>query len=1216
MSGNQLVVSYPNRCRTSIGSALLMVVLALLAVTVGCSSTALPPDDGNSLCAEDQECSWGSYCDDGVCQQADILCDESGSCADGYSCRNGGCVLSGSDGGDAGDGGDGGDGGEPRPEPDIQVDEPPLTGDPPGYQLNFGNVLVGETVSRSVVFSNVGSAELQVVQLNFEAGGGAEDFSVPQQQLDALPLVLAPGEQATIDVLYTASDGLTDSAILDIISNDPDEALVQIHLLSEFKGLALAVVSPAALDFGDVPVGQNSQPLSFSVLNQGSGNAALLVEDIRMGILANPDFSLLVRDAVGQEASLPVYVNNGDFLEVEVTYHPQAREADSDEVVVISDDQSNPSLSVSLSGRGVLGDLAVDPSPADLGRVRVGEHGELLVTLSNSGGAPFDLTSVALADVSGEWILSSTDLDLADLPNNPRRLAPAESVTVLLGFDPLDTGLETGSLVIDNTTETPQRLVAVQAEGFIPPAVEVQPDPPALLFGNVQLDFGSGQSDSKTLDVIIRNTGGEPLEISSVQRASMTSPEFTFSPDTFVPVPAGEQVTLSVTFTPMDLGSENGSLLVDTNDPDISLDSVPGRFRIDLAASGIDPNLFISPAGGLDFDDIYVGRRVEQQVSLRNAGTGPLEISEIRMSAGSSVDFELVDLPALPLTISSTAIEVTFKVAYTPDVIGPDLGAVEIFSSDMGAEQPTVLPLSGNGAGCPAGTIDCNGDPQDGCERPCIPTGAETCNYLDDDCDCDTDEDFDLQNDPVNCGTCNNVCSYPFGVAGCVNGNCEMQRCLDGYADCNLTDQDGCEIHTDADVANCGSCNNACQFDHADASCLSGFCIMGSCDTGWRDCDYSDTNGCETDIYFDEQNCGGCGNRCLYQNGEGICSGGNCFLSSCLPGYDDCNNNRGDGCEVDLNTDVNNCGFCFNQCPGTVGTPICDNGSCDISSCNPGLEDCDPNDGVQCETDIWSDPNNCNGCGLVCSLDHASALCSTGSCVVDQCDSGWGDCNNQDPDGCERDVTSDPNNCGFCGNVCSFDNASAACVDSNCQLDSCDAGYYNINGDPGDGCECLADGVADICDDGTITDLGTLGDGAVEQVAGNLIPADDEDWYTFTAPDNNTEDINSGSDQYHLRISFASNPGNQYAFYVYRNANVSAGCAQKGTPVCPGADIEYEHYFYNECSPILPEACRGSTSGPGDCGCANNTARYWLRVVRAGTGVSCDNYQIYIEFTQ
>ncbi len=391
---------------------------------------------------------------------------------------------------------------------------------------------------------------------------------------------------------------------------------------------------------------------------------------------------------------------------------------------------------------------------------------------------------------------------------------------------------------------------------------------------------------------------------------------------------------------------------------------------------------------------------------------------------------------------------------------------------------------------------------------------------------------------------------------------------------------------------------------------------MGACDTGWFDCNSQEGDGCETDIFTDPENCGGCGSACTFPNGLGQCAGGSCFLVGCVSGYDDCNNDPSDGCETDLSNDVNNCGFCHNRCSSSVGTPVCNNGVCDVSSCNPGLADCDPNDGQPCETNIWADPNNCGGCGNACSLQNATALCANGTCVVDTCDAGWGDCDNQDPNGCETDTTSDPQNCGSCGNRCTYANATALCVSSNCQLGNCDPGYYNIDGDPLNGCECAEDSVPDQCNDSTIYDLGTMSDGASVQVTGNLIPAGDEDWYTFTAPDNNSQDINNGNDNYHLAISFAGNPANQYAFFVYRNTNMSAGCADIGNPVCANEDVAYDHYYYNRCVPSKPKSCRGSTTGPGDCGCVNNSARYWLRVVRAGSTVSCDPYQILIEFTQ
>jgi len=167
------------------------------------------------------------------------------------------------------------------------------------------------------------------------------------------------------------------------------------------------------------------------------------------------------------------------------------------------------------------------------------------------------------------------------------------------------------------------------------------------------------------------------------------------------------------------------------------------------------------------------------------------------------------------------------------------------------------------------------------------------------------------------------------------------------------------------------------------------------------------------------QNCGACGNVCIAgPNSTASCVNGVCQTGACNSGFADCNGIPADGCEVQLATDVNNCGACNNVCSRPNSTSACVGAVCQFA-CQFGFNDCDNSTANGCETPILSDPDNCGGCFTSCSSNNmATRTCTNGICSG-QCLAGFADCNGtKRGDGCEINLQVDSLNCGACGNAC------------------------------------------------------------------------------------------------------------------------------------------------------------------------------------------------------
>ena len=149
--------------------------------------------------------------------------------------------------------------------------------------------------------------------------------------------------------------------------------------------------------------------------------------------------------------------------------------------------------------------------------------------------------------------------------------------------------------------------------------------------------------------------------------------------------------------------------------------------------------------------------------------------------------------------------------------------------------------------------------------------------------------------------------------------------CPSPFADCNGNSADGCEINIGTSLTNCGACGNVCPtLPNGNVVCVNGTCVLSSCNPGFGNCDGNPANGCEVPLVT-VFNCGACGNFCSYPNATGACVNGVCMFDMCMPGFGNCDGNPANGCEINLLTSTSNCGACGNSCP--VGQ-ICLNGMC------------------------------------------------------------------------------------------------------------------------------------------------------------------------------------------------------------------------------------------------------------------------------------------------
>ncbi len=321
--------------------------------------------------------------------------------------------------------------------------------------------------------------------------------------------------------------------------------------------------------------------------------------------------------------------------------------------------------------------LIIDPPEMDFDDVAVGTRKTLDLEIRNVGSLGVDL-SAALDDALGsEFILS-------DLPE---RINPGERELVTLSFLPTSPGLREGKLTFTPSLMEPI-VVPVKGRG-VPPALVS--DPPLLDFGRVLVGTTATQA------VTLTNSSDRPIEVIRGTLTPDTSLEYGLELER-IRLDPGATATLVVTYSPTDLGLDEGALAI--------LDSGPRAtdLTIRLRGQGVDSDIVVEPSA-LGFSGVAAGQSQTLPFFVRNIGDQRHTIQSLAFaSTGTAQAGDLSFSPATPPIEVAAGGSVQIDVTWAPSAAGMAFDEIRVEAS--GLRQTAVVSISGLAAPAPAPRIE------------------------------------------------------------------------------------------------------------------------------------------------------------------------------------------------------------------------------------------------------------------------------------------------------------------------------------------------------------------------------------------------------------------------------------------------------------------------------------------------------------------------------
>jgi len=295
--------------------------------------------------------------------------------------------------------------------------------------LAFGNVVVGQSVTRTLTITNNGNSALNVTGMSYPSAvfSGNWTGSIPA------------GESRNVTVTFTPAAGTTYSGNLTVNSNataGTGTLAVSGTGLSQTRIIGVS----GSLAFGNLEVGQTA-PRTMTISN--TGNTVLNVSGITYptGFTGNWSGGTI---AAGSSRSVTV-----TFTPVAVTSYGGT--------ITVNSDRTSGTNTISASGTGTVAATRIISVPAslDLGSAPAGGRQTAVLTIANTGNSPLNVTGISYPPgFSGDWSSGS--------------ISAGGNRQVTVTFSPTRAGAFTGTVSVSSDATTGGNTVSVSGSGTPP----------------------------------------------------------------------------------------------------------------------------------------------------------------------------------------------------------------------------------------------------------------------------------------------------------------------------------------------------------------------------------------------------------------------------------------------------------------------------------------------------------------------------------------------------------------------------------------------------------------------------------------------------------------------------------------------------------------------------------------------------------------------------